>query len=167
MAPENNTSQNENGAASPLSGILSTLLSNPDMLNQLRSAFGNNSAPQQEEKAPAEAESAGAPSDDAEGAVPTGAGGSVPPVDGLASVLSDPELMAKLPQMMAMLKPMLAAGDLGKKPNPPPKQHPRSSEDCRNDLLLALKPFLSPERRNAVDAMLRISKLGTVIKQIK
>ena len=82
--------------------------------------------------------------------------------DGLASVLSNPALMAKLPQMMSLLAPMLSA--------PPSHHHTethKSTEDHRNDLLLALKPFLSPERCQAVDTILRIAKLGTILRQIK
>lgn len=89
--------------------------------------------------------------------------------DGLGAVLSDPELLAKLPQVMAMLRPMMeqaapptdapAAAALspvaGKKPT-----------DNRTALLLALKPFLSEDRRNAVDAMLRISALGDVLRRL-
>ena len=166
MEPEKTSP--EGAASSPLTGILSALMSNPDLLKQIQSAFGASAAGA---GTSGTAEAASTPAEPAPESAPNDgeatAAGSFPPVnDGLATVLSDPELMAKLPQMMAMLKPMLAgAGE--KKPSQPHPSHPRSSEDCRNDLLLALKPFLSPERRNAVDAMLRISKLGTVIRQIK
>jgi hypothetical protein len=85
-----------------------------------------------------------------------------PPSDGLASVLSNPELMARLPQMMSMLAPMLSSTQAPSKGNTA-----KSAEDYRNDLLLALKPFLSPERCQAIDVMLRIAKLGTILRQIK
>ena len=82
--------------------------------------------------------------------------------DGLASVLSNPALMAKLPQMMSMLAPMLSSP-----PTPHRNEAHKSAEDHRNDLLLALKPFLSPERCQAVDTILRIARLGTILRQIK
>lgn len=136
--------------APSLTNALSSLLSNPEMMEKIRALAGQ-----------AASESKGAPDTPTE-AHPT----SALPTDGLASVLGDPALMAKLPQIMTMLKPMMES-----QPNAETKAvsapHARNAEDCRNDLLLALKPFLSPERCRAVDTMLRISKLGTVIRQIK
>ena len=151
MDSDKTPTQNSDPAASPLSGMLATLLSHPEMLEQIQSAIGKPQFPPAGE-APAAQSNAG-------DSTPAGA----PAVDGLASVLANPEMMAKLPQVMAVLKPMFA-GEAGKHP---PGHPARSHEDCRNDLLLALKPFLSSERRNAVDAILRIAQLGTVIRQIK
>ncbi len=133
---------------SPLSDALSTLLSDPNTLEKIRSMAGQLSS------------QATAPLEN-----PPSLSANPSATDGLASVLSDPDLMAKLPQMMAMLKPMLSVNGGLDKPAPP--NRPKSAEDCRNDLLMALKPFLSPERCNAIDTMLKISKLGTVIRQIK
>ena len=137
---------NSSEVSSPLSNALSSLLSNPDMMEKVKSFASQMSAeaPNKEETPPSPA--------------------SVP-ADGLSAVLSDPELMAKLPQMMAMLSPMLSAQNAHSQAVAAPAK--RSAEDCRNDLLLALKPFLSPERCKAVDTMLRIAKLGTVLRQIK
>ena len=201
MEPEKTPSSGQNEAASPLSGMLSALLANPEMLRQIQAVFGNAATATPHGKS-AQAENAGDPSsgsasaaevgsqpDEASagrnpsdalvkllaglsengaaasgsdsGAVPTGGGIG----DGLSAVLANPDLMAKLPQMMAVLGPMLGGNDT--KPPSPHSGHERSQEDCRNDLLLALKPFLSPERRNAVDAILRISKLGNVLRQMK
>ena len=133
--------------ASPFSDVLSNLLSNPEMMAKIRSIADQ------------------LPKSTSDGATdPSNASNaSVPAVDGLSSVLSDPQMMAKLPQMMAVLGPILgAAGE-------PPQAHKqeKNAEACRNDLLLALKPFLSPERCHAIDTMLRISKLGNIIRQIK
>lgn len=150
---------------SPLSGMLSTLLSNPEMLGQLQSLLGGINGKQTGgESAEAQASAATAQGEATGGGEIAAPAADTAPTDGLASVLANPELMAKLPQMMAMLKPMLEK-DFTK--SPPEAESAKSSEDCRNDLLLALKPFLSAERRNAVDAMLRISKLGNVLRQIK
>lgn len=77
--------------------------------------------------------------------------------DGLGAVLSNPELMAKLPQVMAMLRPMTE-----QQTSAPQKK----AETDRSALLLALKPFLSEDRRNAVDAMLRLSALGDVLRRL-
>lgn len=102
--------------------------------------------------------------------------------DGLGAVLSNPELMAKLPQMMAMLRPMLeqsnagTAGSTDSIPETatpasvpasvPAQPAPKKPADQRTALLVALKPFLSEDRRNAVDAMLRISALGDVLRRL-
>ena len=44
--------------------------------------------------------------------------------------------------------------------------HHKSREALRNDLLIALKPFLSKERCAAVDTIIRLSALGKVLGQI-
>ena len=131
------------------SALLSSLLSNPDVMAKLSAVMGQASAPFSADQA--RELSASVPP-----AIPT---------DGLSAVLSNPDLMAKLPDVMAMLKSMPTAGN-AVVPSPASKGG-KSHEDCRNDLLLALKPFLSPERCQAVDTMLRISRLGTVIRQMK
>ena len=213
MEPEK-TPASQAGAASPLSGMLSALLSNPEMLRQIQAVFGNtassagtagamgtagatdmagataasgtpsgsgteggaeNDANGSAEGSTADSNlagalgsllaglSAGAPPSSGDGSDSVRTGGI--PADGLSAVLANPELMAKLPQVMAMLGPMLGGNEA--KPPAPHHHHERSPEECRNDLLLALKPFLSPERRNAVDAIMRISKLGSVLRQMK
>ena len=135
--------------APSLTTALSSLLSNPEMMEKIRTLAGQAASESKSPDTPTEALPA-----------------STLPADGLASVLSDPALMAKLPQIMTMLKPMMDSQSSGEaKAVSAPRA--RNAEDCRNDLLLALKPFLSPERCRAVDTMLRISKLGTVIRQIK
>ena len=105
--------------------------------------------------------------------------GQSPPnvADGLGAVLSNPELMAKLPQIMAMLRLMMEQQTAA----PPPQSGNEGAEtpataspiaplkkttDNRSALLLALKPFLSEDRRNAVDAMLRLSTLGDVLRRL-
>lgn len=120
----------------------------------------------------------------AESATETPATSALP--SGLGSVLSNPELMAKLPSMIAMLRPMMegneekkgedtpvqapadSVGDGGAIPaSVPTSSHPQSSQEhCRKELLLALKPFLSKERCDAVDMILRLSALGALLKKL-
>lgn len=93
--------------------------------------------------------------------------------DALGAMLANPELLARLPQIMAAIKPMLGSLPVAehgaekadekadeKKEPPPPTL-------CREQLLLALKPFLSRERCDAVDTILRLSKLGAVFQLLK
>ena len=137
----------------PLSGALSSLLSNPEMMERIRSIAGQFS----KDASPVDTPATPPPT-----SAPIGV-----PADGLASVLENPELMAKLPQIMSMLGPMLSTPTVGVGSPASPRPPRRSPEDCRNDLLLALKPFLSPERCRAIDTLLRISRLGNVLRQMK
>ncbi|MBQ9760238.1 MAG: hypothetical protein IJW16_02690 [Clostridia bacterium] len=84
--------------------------------------------------------------------------------DGLSRVLSDPALMEKLPQIMAMLAPALSASAPQKTDAVPASVLPRSPTADRDNLLLAIKPFLSSGRRDAVDTILRLEKLGELLK---
>ena len=142
MEQENNL-QPSQFDASPFSDLLSNLLSNPEMMEKIRAIAEQ------------------LPSVDSQNQ--TSIGTATSPSDGLTSVLSDPQMMAKLPQMMAMIGPLLGASSDTAQTH----RQEKTAEICRNDLLLALKPFLSPERCRAIDTMLRIAKLGNVIRQIK
>ena len=51
--------------------------------------------------------------------------------------------------------------------NAPSPREKMRREQYRNDLLCALKPFLSRERCEAVDMILRLSALGNVLKQLQ
>lgn len=147
---------------------LSSLLSDPKLLSTLTGLLGTATAGTREDG--------------------TQAPPSLP--EGLGSVLSNPELMAKLPSVMAMLRPMIeTTGARNATEETAPKDFPAEGspaesavpagvfphghtyaaprERCRNDLLLALKPFLSKERCEAVDMILRLSALGTVLKQLQ
>ena len=82
---------------------------------------------------------------------------------GPESILSDPSIMAKLPEVISVLRPML--GNVGHE-----KEHTKSpphAGDRRMALLFALKPYLSPRRCEAIDYITRISRLGDVMKNFK
>ena len=145
--------------ASPAQGAnpLEALLSDPVIMAKLAgimSAVQNSQSNQAESKA-------------APQSPPVAAAQST---DGLSALLSDPTLSQKLPQIIAMLKPMLA-----QPPTPAVASQPAAEAAVlshthsldRDHLLLSLKPFLSDGRKNAIDSMIRISKLGEVLKQIK
>ncbi len=67
----------------------------------------------------------------------------------------DPEILKKLPGVLSAMAPLTG----GKAPSP--------ADDRRSALLLALKPFLSPARCQAVDSILQISRLGDLLGGIK
>lgn len=149
---------NPDAGTSPLGNSAEQLLSNPDLLSRIGNIINTVSA------APPSA----APSStvSAPQTASANVGGGIP-MDGLSAILSNPAMLEKLPQIMAMLKPMMATmSPVPTAPAGEPRRE-KSMADCRDDLLCALKPFLSPERREAVDSIIRIAKLGIVLKQLK
>lgn len=135
-------------------GLLGALLSNPELSGRLKSILSSvTEGKLSEEDAEGSREPPSTPK-------PTG-------TDGLSALLSDPTLLAKLPSILSIVKPLLSSISPST-PSPLNETDAKSgSPACRDNLLLALKPFLSPERRQAVDAMLRISKLGEILGQLK
>lgn len=133
----------------PTKDVLSASpLANPDLLRVLGTLMASpqSTRTEQADDRPKAAMSAS-----------TGAG------DGLAALLSNPEIMEKLPQMISVIKPML-----GNISPAVPTDSPHASPDADRDrLLLALKPFLSQKRCEAIDNMLRIGKLGSVLQGLK
>lgn len=135
----------------PMPDALQALLANPALLKGLAGALGAMQAP------------SATPRPEAPDSETTSA--TVPMGDGLAALLSNPAVLEKLPQIMATMKPLMesaqpsaAAVPVAARPAP---------EVCREQLLQALKPFLSHERCEAIDTILRLSKLGAVFGQIK
>lgn len=103
--------------------------------------------------------------------------------DGIGAVLRDPQMMAKLPDMIAMLKPLMgnlsasdAAAVAEEKPREPEQVPPSASlpaspsgkgkgcHERRIALLCALRPYLSPRRREAIDYILRMDKMGKLFR---
>ncbi len=102
--------------------------------------------------------------------------------DILSSLLSNPELIAKLPTIIASIKPII---DMLGRANPtaseaaPVVSLPQKSEpsvapvakvsrgpDSRTALLCAMKPYLSEDRRNAVDYIVKLGRLGDILKTL-
>ena len=86
--------------------------------------------------------------------------------DGLGALLQNPAVMERLPQVLAMLKTS-SDGHASATPVSGGSHATSSPAHSREHLLLALKPFLSRERCEAVDAILRISQLGDVLGRLK
>ena len=162
-------SQNENESPKDVNsamGLPEMLLANPDLLRRVGSVLAAMNSAQPK------GVSVGEPIETEEGtenvSTQNDTGGApmpAPSMDLLGSLLSNPALLEKLPQMLAVMKPLLSA------PPPPKKEEPHahsgSVSECRDRLLLALKPFLTPARREAVDSILRISHLGSIFTQLK
>lgn len=146
---------NDGGVEIP--DAVKTLLSNPALLKGLGAALGamQTDAPKEES------------AQRSSGGESVEAASSMPPIDGLSALLSNPQAMEKLPQVIAAIRPMMAASPTEEKSVATAASASAESAACRDRLLLALKPFLSPGRCEAVDAILQISRLGAVFKQIR
>ena len=104
--------------------------------------------------------------------------------DILSSLLSNPEIISKLPQVISMLKPLMDSGASVPTATPAPNSahvgsQPSSNAtpaglikptkrecDNRAALLYALKPYLKRERQEAIDYMVKLSKLGDILKSL-
>lgn len=78
---------------------------------------------------------------------------------GIDSLLSNPDIMAKLPEVINAIKPLMSSGkvEVGKS----------GGFDKRMGLLMAMKPYLSPKRCEAIDYIARMSKLSETVKGLK
>ncbi len=141
------------------SALLGSLLSNPDLIRNISSMIN------------------GAGVGATEGAASTPTPTAAPPLSneavaqGISGVLSNPEMMAKLPDVMKMLAPMMQQAQTPDGNSVPAIATPahtgeRDRRGCRNDLLIALKPFLSPERCRAIDMLLGLSRLGDALQKM-
>ena len=107
---------------------------------------------------------------------PTNTAGSA---DILSSLLSS-DILSKLPQLISTFKPILEL--MGNAPPhqanqaPPPSAtplpaHPAATarsktEADRSALLCAMKPYLSRDRQNAIDYIIKLSRLGDILKTL-
>lgn len=104
--------------------------------------------------------------------------------DLLTSLLSNPELLSKLPQLISVIGPLMSSlgnsqttsnvsssresdvksvAAISSSHAPEPK---RNDSDRRSALLCAMKPYLSPERQNAIDYIIKLGKLGDILKTL-
>lgn len=99
--------------------------------------------------------------------------------DILSALLSNPEMIAKLPSLISSVKPMIdmlalgsppiaapvgAQTDSGKETGVTAKKSP--PDDRRAALLCAMKPYLSHDRQQAIDYILKLSRLGSLLKTL-
>lgn len=76
-----------------------------------------------------------------------------------------PEMMAKLPQMMSALAPLLSGMQGEKKESGGAEKSSASDAEKRKKLLAALKPYLSSSRRDAVDSIMKVTEMTDLISQ--
>ena len=73
------------------------------------------------------------------------------------SLLTNPDIISKLPNVINVIKPIMSEE----------KNTGSKIFDKRIGLLIAMKPYLSPKRCEAIDYIARMSKLSETIKGLK
>ena len=73
------------------------------------------------------------------------------------SLLANPDIMSKLPEVISAIKPVISGE----------KSTGNKTFDKRMGLLVAMKPYLSPKRCEAIDYIARMSKLSETLKGLK
>lgn len=66
-----------------------------------------------------------------------------------------PELLGKLPMLMSAISPMMGGKGEG------------AVKDSKTALLLALKPYMSPQRCDAIDRLITFARLSDVLRQLR
>lgn len=136
-----------NGNTPDLSSILGELLSNKELMDKIGEIAGN-SKPQENTNTEGTTSPTSATPADSTNA----------PQTSIDSLLSNPDIMSKLPEVISVIKPLMS----GKAEE---KSHP--AFDKRLALLIALKPYLSPKRCEAIDYITKMSKLSETFKGLK
>ena len=109
-----------------------------------------------------------------------GGGNAAKSGDGVGSLLSaliaSPDIISKIPSLISTLKPIIesftrpsapaeATAPVAALQNEKPQQK-SAGADSRTALLCAMKPYLSEERRRAVDYIIKLSRLGEILKTL-
>ena len=99
--------------------------------------------------------------------------------DMLSAFLSNPELIAKLPTIIATVRPIIemlgksaaTAAPVSSQPSPEAQTvalgHSRlHGSDSRTALLCAIKPYLGSERQTAIDYVIKLGRLSEILKTL-
>ena len=109
--------------------------------------------------------------------------------DLLSALLSNPELITKLPAILSAIKPIMEAigkqsaqltkgGSNSEQPvslfeknsksfgNDAPASAHKQESDRRAALLCAIKPYLCRDRQNAIDYIIKLSHLGDILRSL-
>ena len=152
-------SQNEGGQSSP--DILS------ELIGKLISSQAASASVETPTEAPADTKTDNA-----------GSQNSNPFGDLLSTALSNPELLTKLPSMISAAKPIIEmlsqSGKEKETPSVPAVSQAsgknesisKNSYDKRTALLCAMKPYLSVDRQNTIDYIVKLSRLGDILKTL-
>ncbi len=72
-----------------------------------------------------------------------------------------PEMLAKLPQMMSAMAPLLS----GKQESKKGEKATLDDAEKRKRLLAALRPYLSSQRKDAIDSILKVTEMTDLISR--
>lgn len=106
---------------------------------------------------------------------------NTPQSDLISSLLSSPELLAALPKLISTAKPIIdllgglnrsepqavgaSAGNRSEVGESRPEKS-LQSHDRRSALLCAMKPYLSHDRQQAIDYIIKLGRLGDILKTL-
>ena len=154
---EQPSSASDTGSADVLGDILGKILG-----SQIQG--GNQTASQKEQPEQASAENIGA-----------GTSGDI-----FSSLLSNPDILMKLPSIISAAKPIIemmsqtkqqasseaATVSAGSVLKPSQLSQPSHLTDNRTALLCAMKPYLSDDRRRVIDYIVKLGRLGDILKTL-
>ena len=123
-------------SAEALSGMINTLKENPALLQSIAASLGMTNASEKEEKEAKEEKEENSFSE--QNTIETSAMPAIPP-----------EIMKALPTVLSLMNG-----------NGKPKS---KSEANREALLYALKPYLSKSRADAIEKIIRLSRIGDIL----
>ena len=127
--------ESANGKVPDLSSILGELLANQELMSKISNITAPDSISEKETHE---------------------AHPSTPTIDGL---LSDPNILSKLPEVISVIKPIIGNSSSSNDHNSP--------TDKRLGLLIAMKPYLNSRRCEAIDYIAKMSKISDTIKGLK
>ena len=127
--------------------LLDKLMKNPELITMVASALSQSPTT----SVPTEMTATDDRASKAE-SVPSAVASDVPSTGGEATTPS--------PDVLAALTPLLTGLSALKKPDSKP---PESTHAC---LLRALKPYVNPHRREAIDYMIRLSQITELLKHL-
>ncbi len=150
-------SASDTGSADVLGDILGKILG-----SQIQG--GNPTTPQKEQPEQASAENIG-----------SGMSGDI-----FSSLLSNPDILMKLPSIISAAKPIIemmsqtkqqasseaATVSAGSVLKPSQPSQPSHLTDNRTALLCAMKPYLSDDRRRVIDYIVKLGRLGDILKTL-
>ncbi len=152
--------QQDSSAASasappPLSDAIARLMAQPELLSMVASALGAPAPSAAQEGVGSgreEASQSAEPALSVPATVPDQKEASSAPADAAPASAN-----ASLPDMIATLAPLLGgkAGGIS-----------AGKDDDRTCLLRALKPYVNPGRREAIDYMIRLSRISDTLKHL-
>ena len=142
------------GLPEGLSSAVDQLLAHPEILSMVANALGKGGAPSGSQ-APAQTAQLQPTQEE-----PPAMGNNLPPTEADTAEVGATGSAAPAPtDLVATLAPILS--ELGGKGRLQSRK-----DDHRTCLLRALKPYVNPARREAIDYMIRLSQLSDLFKQL-